>query len=269
MSKNTAEYWYRLAVKIDRDIETALQSESITLVQYADAIKAMMYSLTRKNVFVNPYWNKPLEDAIGGLFDMVSLYFHNNTNAVVMIPMALDLIVTGNQPHTYMTDFLADVITIGMPDKKRVSKKMEPETPADPQEEAGRQMGHINYLIDEINNYARQEDYLNALRTINEVVPQIESFSQREIVIIDLPAILNNKAYFTLKIGKPETALEVVQDLIQKKPDYALAYHTQAEIFDEMQRYREAVISIDKAISLEESADKIEYKNQLLAKIGG
>lgn len=269
MNKNSAEYWYRLAIAIDKDIDWALANDTLTLKKYEENIKSMLYALSRKNVFVNPHWNTSLEKAFDGLFEMVALYFQNNSNAIIMLPMAVDLIVSGNKKHSYLTDFLVDIITVGMPDKKRFSKNMPPETPTDPREETGRQLGHINFLIDNMNMYAQQKDYLNALKTIEEIIPQIHTISQNTegVIIIDLPAILNNKAYFNLQIGKAAYALEVIQNLIQKEPNFALAYHTQAEILEQMQRYNEAMISIDKAIVLEESEDKLQFKSQLLEKM--
>ena len=73
-------------------------------------------------------------------------------------------------------------------------------------------------------------------------------------------SVLNNLADAYLQMELYDRALQTIETFVQKFPQKAVGYHTQAEIYFALAQYENALDSITKSIELSDSVGKQEFK---------
>ena len=123
-------------------------------------------------------------------------------------------------------------------------------------------------MLYQSNEYASLGSFINALEAIEQLEMMMADFDKYYILIIDRQTIQYNKAFTLYRLNRLSDALTCVESLLANHNEFALGYHTQAEILDGLERYQEALESMDQAIALEDTPDKVAFRERILKKMG-
>jgi tetratricopeptide (TPR) repeat protein len=220
--------------------------------------RAVLYDRTYNNGF-----DGEMADLMKRLYDMIAKNIRLNQNSIVLIPITLELMQANQSAYRELTDYLAEGIALDAAEKKGI--KIE-----------SYEYHYDGFDLDELyaqvslsEEYADREDFENAVSCLNRVIDILENILKNETIspVIDLAAVLNNKAYYLFRLNRLNEALEVIFSTLNLNSSKAIYHYTYAEILDALGDFDKALDAIDEAIRLEDSPDKRAFKKSILAKI--
>jgi tetratricopeptide (TPR) repeat protein len=122
----------------------------------------------------------------------------------------------------------------------------------------------FNSLLDEVEELAEYEDYEAAIEKLDKALLLGES---EPLLIYDRINMINNRAFYNCQLENYTEALADIDLAISEDPENGLLYHTKSEIFAEMGIFSKALEFIDKAILLEDTKDKHDFRRTILERI--
>jgi tetratricopeptide (TPR) repeat protein len=247
-------------------------AESLKLLEKnGDIDRQVFYETTREicrafmkqKAYENPF-SADVKKAIDELEGLIYETLSEENNSLVLIPITLEVMQANEGDYSELTDYLAETIAINIAERKGLALEEE-----EPEGYEGPTLEEINEQLDQSAEFADREDFENAVAALNRALDMIGEFREKatSILIIDVPGILNNKAYYLFRLNRLQEALESINLALKENEQYAIAYYTKAEILDEMGQFHEAVACMDEAIDLDDSPDKHRFRKSILNKI--
>lgn len=247
------------------ELNTLAKNGLIDSTRFYEATREICRAFARGQDFVNNFESsaQPVFNQLKNMmFDTLKL----DTN-MVLIPITLEVMQANGDNYKDFTDYLGETLAITIAEQKGIVLEQE-EAGEDDENYDGPSIEEINEELELSAEYADREDFENAVASLNRLLDMTEAFSNNasSLLVIDIPGILNNKAYYLFRLNRLQEALLAANEALKRNSEYAIAYFTKAEILDEMGQIEEAIACIDDAIELEGSADKQRFRKSLLAK---
>jgi len=242
------------------------QQEIINKANLVEGIKAILRAHLHQTELELPIELRPrsVAEAFYTFENLIKAYITVEQAAMVTLPMRAEMILSGSQGYDKMIDDLVEINALAIAERKNIPV----ETPKTLEEgESKYTLEQINEALHQSNEYAGVGSFVNALEAIEHLEMMIADFDKYHILIIDRPTIQNNKAFAFFRLGHLDEALTCIDELLINREDFALGHHTRAEILDALKRYQEALESMDRAIALENTPDKVAFRECILKKI--
>lgn len=249
------------------------QQQIINKTIFVEVIKAIMQAYQQQTRLELPIELRSfaVAEVFYDLETLIRTYISTEQAAIVTIPMRADMVLNGSKDYDYMVNDLIEINALVVAKRKNISLDT---TEEEEQEQKDEEVQKSKYTLDQINEVLHQSNEYasigscgNALEAIEELEIMIEDFDKYNHLIIDRPLIQNNKAFALFCLNRLDEALECIDDVLYDNEDFALAHHTRAEILDALGYYREAVASMDRAIALDNTPDKVEFREMIWRKL--
>ena len=253
--------WLDLADLINNDLIRFDKAGIVNKQNFFEAGRNICDAYLKKTPFTNPFRDTEAAGTFDELMKMIHILFQNEESARVLIPMSFEMVKDGDEPYDTVLRYVVEGICIAVAQSKNLEYQEEDNN------EKNDITKRINELVAKSNKYARDQKYEDAIAIIDSLLKEIDEFSENKLLFVDKATIMNNKAYFLFCVGRLDEALVTVDNALKTYPDIAIVHYTKAEILNGKDMLKDAVASIDKAIDLEYSEDKIQFKNSILSKM--
>lgn len=246
------------------ELNTLAKNGLIDSTRFYEATREICRAFVRGQDFVNNF-EAPAAAVFNQLKNMMFDTLKLDSN-MVLIPITLEVMQANGDNYKDFTDYLGETLAITIAEQKGLALEQEEEE--EEEDYDGPSIDEINEELELSAEYADREDFENAVASLNRLLDMIEEFSNNtsSLLVIDVPGILNNKAYYLFRLNRLQEALLAANDALKLNSEYAIAYYTKAEILDEMGQIEEAIACMDDAIELEDSPDKQRFRKSLLTK---
>jgi tetratricopeptide (TPR) repeat protein len=215
-------------------------------------------SVLRKKSFINPYNGTDTEQVFGTLYEYLETAMQDQ-GSLVLIPMQVGLMESNVLSVEEFVEYLHETILLlyNIEDHTRA-------VAPDHDEDLKNVEEAFNSLLDEVEELAEYEDYEAAIEKLDKALLLGES---EPLLIYDRINMINNRAFYNCQLENYTEALADIDLAISEDPENGLLYHTKSEIFAEMGIFSKALEFIDKAILLEDTKDKHDFRRTILERI--
>lgn len=253
MRSGEEQKWYDLADAIHGGIEDCLTKTQLSEVDLYEFVRMACGSLLRQERFENPFHGKASETPLNQLYTLMQ-HAMEYEGTIAMIPLQMSLYKGGQLTLREFIDYLRD--------SALMVAGFEPEVQGEraDMEELGGLEDQFNSLLDKVEDHADNEEYQEAIIVLDEAF----SLAEKEpLLFYDRATMYNNRAYYNFCLGNFEEALSDCKIALEDTEE-GFFYHTKAEILHGMKRSDEALEAINKAIEMESTPDKIEFREEIL-----
>ncbi|MCE3226970.1 MAG: Anaphase-promoting complex, cyclosome, subunit 3 [Bacteroidetes bacterium] len=249
------QLWRDKTNKLIATFERHIQNGKLNHENIVAFVKQVMGAVIRRERFHNPYHDTEFEQCFDSFYQYIQRSSSHQT-ALVMIPMQAQLMETGGLSMKELIEYLHETILLekGLFEEKETS----------PEDEDDYATDTFNSVLDRVEESAENNDYQNAIFFLDEAFVIAEN---NPLLIYDRLNMINNRAFYNCQLGNYEEGLKDCTKAISEDADYGVIYHTQAEIYFALKHYRKALDSINLAIEREDTADKHEFKKNILSKL--
>ncbi|OJJ14457.1 hypothetical protein BKI52_42505 [marine bacterium AO1-C] len=254
---------------LGEDLKAQLQDferqEIVTKASFVEGLRAILQSHLHQTRLVLPIELRPrsVAETFYALENLIKTYIAVEQATMATLPMRAEMILNDQYSYKALVDDLVEANALAIAERKNILPKTREEG------ESKYTLEQINEVLHQSNEYAGVGSFANALEAIEQLERMIADFDKYHILVIDRPTIQNNKAFAFFRLNRLNEALHCIDKLLANYEDFALGHHTRAEILDALVRYEEAIESMDQAIALENTPDKVAFRESLLKKISG
>lgn len=305
------EHVYALSDSIYMDLILAEEMGFMSRTSFAETANKIIEAIKNKESFDNPFKQTSQENIFFLLDNFIRAHIIDairmgQNDVFDRILLQITEVVDGSRQYYEFADYLADIIVIAMAQDKGIDLK----TFANRANKEATLLRAIEMQVDlkmlEVNMFIRDNKYKMGLELLNkDLLPMMEKlfknhfnfpFNQPYNKVLELvdrgmnnPTIgrrllnniwmmKNNVAFCLLKLREFDEALHEIKEILSLHLYFYLAWHTKAEILEEMGKFEEAIDAIDKAIDLnereledesnldEETKERLRYKKVLIKK---
>jgi tetratricopeptide (TPR) repeat protein len=239
--------WYDTADAMDAGLGDYLERKILSENDIYEFVRSACKSILEQKRFQNSFQGKEPESLLESFYEFIRLAM-SNENTLAMVPLQMSLYKSGQLTLREFINYLRDTVLL--------TKGYDIPAAGEEGDEYLNLEDDFNAWLDKAEDAASADNYETAIEALDKAFLLA---AKEPMLFYDRCTMYNNRAYYNFRLGNLEEALKDCEIAIEDQ-EQGLFYHTKAEILLEMKRYADALEAINKAVALEPSSDKKEFR---------